>query len=83
MGARAAYIYIRGEFYAEGTNMNLAIQEVVSGTCTTRTHIIDFRPSGLIIFYKFDGLQNLYEVSMEQCKYVFSSSRNLIMSLRI
>ena len=28
MGARAAYIYIRGEFYAEGTNMNVAIQEV-------------------------------------------------------
>lgn len=27
MGARAAYIYIRGEFYAEGTNMNVAIQE--------------------------------------------------------
>ena len=45
MGARAAYIYIRGEFYAEGTNMNLAIQEVVSGTCTTRTHIIDFQPT--------------------------------------
>ena len=29
MGARAAYIYIRGEFYAEGTNMNVAIQEVI------------------------------------------------------
>ncbi|XP_071966158.1 NADH dehydrogenase [ubiquinone] flavoprotein 1, mitochondrial-like [Antedon mediterranea] len=27
MGARAAYIYIRGEFYNEGTNMQVAIQE--------------------------------------------------------
>lgn len=27
MGARAAYIYIRGEFYNEGTNMNVAIRE--------------------------------------------------------
>lgn len=28
MGARAAYIYIRGEFYNEGSNVQLAIQEV-------------------------------------------------------
>ncbi|XP_033097264.1 NADH dehydrogenase [ubiquinone] flavoprotein 1, mitochondrial-like [Anneissia japonica] len=27
MGARAAYIYIRGEFYNEGTNMQVAIKE--------------------------------------------------------
>ncbi|XP_066268211.1 NADH dehydrogenase [ubiquinone] flavoprotein 1, mitochondrial-like isoform X2 [Branchiostoma lanceolatum] len=27
MGARAAYIYIRGEFYNEGTNLMVAIQE--------------------------------------------------------
>lgn len=27
MGARAAYIYIRGEFYQEGTNMQVAIAE--------------------------------------------------------
>lgn len=28
MGARAAYIYIRGEFYNEGSNVQMAIQEV-------------------------------------------------------
>lgn len=28
MGARAAYIYIRGEFYNEASNMQLAICEV-------------------------------------------------------
>jgi NADH dehydrogenase (ubiquinone) flavoprotein 1 len=28
MGARAAYIYIRGEFYNEASNMQLAINEV-------------------------------------------------------
>lgn len=28
MGARAAYIYIRGEFYNEASNMQLAIAEV-------------------------------------------------------
>ena len=28
MGARAAYIYIRGEFYNEASNVQLAIQEV-------------------------------------------------------
>ena len=27
MGARAAYIYIRGEFYNEGSNQNYAIKE--------------------------------------------------------
>jgi NADH dehydrogenase (ubiquinone) flavoprotein 1 len=30
MGARAAYIYIRGEFYNEASNMQLAINEVLS-----------------------------------------------------
>lgn len=29
MGARAAYIYIRGEFYNEASNMQLAICEVL------------------------------------------------------
>lgn len=29
MGARAAYIYIRGEFYNEASNMQVAIQEVL------------------------------------------------------
>jgi NADH:ubiquinone oxidoreductase subunit F (NADH-binding) len=28
MGARAAYIYIRGEFYNEGSNVQVAVQEV-------------------------------------------------------
>lgn len=28
MGAKAAYIYIRGEFYNEATNMQVAIAEV-------------------------------------------------------
>jgi len=28
MGARAAYIYIRGEFYNEASNMQVAISEV-------------------------------------------------------
>jgi len=28
MGARAAYIYIRGEFYNEATNLQVAIKEV-------------------------------------------------------
>lgn len=28
MGARAAYIYIRGEFYNEGSNVQVAINEV-------------------------------------------------------
>ena len=27
MGARAAYIYVRGEFYNETTNLQVAIQE--------------------------------------------------------
>ena len=29
MGARAAYIYIRGEFYNEGSNVQTAIHEVL------------------------------------------------------
>ena len=28
MGARAAYIYVRGEFYNETANLQVAIQEV-------------------------------------------------------
>ena len=28
MGARAAYIYIRGEFYNEATNLQVALKEV-------------------------------------------------------
>ena len=32
MGARAAYIYIRGEFYNEGSNVQTAIQEVLLQT---------------------------------------------------
>ena len=28
MGARAAYIYIRGEFYNEASNLQVAIKEV-------------------------------------------------------
>ena len=28
MGARAAYIYVRGEFYNETTNLQVAIKEV-------------------------------------------------------
>ncbi len=28
MGARAAYIYIRGEFYNEGSNVQVSVQEV-------------------------------------------------------
>ena len=31
MGARAAYIYIRGEFYNEATNLQVAIKEVCTG----------------------------------------------------
>ena len=30
MGARAAYIYVRGEFYNETTNLQVAIKEVSS-----------------------------------------------------
>ena len=30
MGARAAYIYIRGEFYQEGSNLQVAINEVLN-----------------------------------------------------
>jgi NADH:ubiquinone oxidoreductase subunit F (NADH-binding) len=30
MGARAAYIYIRGEFYNEASNLQVAIKEVFS-----------------------------------------------------
>ena len=30
MGARAAYIYIRGEFYNEATNLQVALKEVSS-----------------------------------------------------
>jgi NADH dehydrogenase (ubiquinone) flavoprotein 1 len=29
MGARAAYIYIRGEFYNEASNLQVAIKEVI------------------------------------------------------
>ena len=29
MGARAAYIYIRGEFYNEATNLQVALKEVM------------------------------------------------------
>lgn len=32
MGAKAAYIYIRGEFYNEASNMQVAISEVSSLT---------------------------------------------------
>ena len=30
MGARAAYIYIRGEFYNEASNLQIAIKEVAN-----------------------------------------------------
>ena len=36
MGARAAYIYIRGEFYNEGSNVQMAIQEV-NEHCASKT----------------------------------------------
>ena len=36
-----AYIYIRGEFYNEASNMQIAIQEVsLNNSCTHYTHII-------------------------------------------
>ena len=40
MGARAAYIYIRGEFYNEGSNVQVAIQEVFERF--TKTFLIEF-----------------------------------------
>jgi NADH dehydrogenase (ubiquinone) flavoprotein 1 len=33
MGAQAAYIYIRGEFYNEASNMQVAISEVSLPLC--------------------------------------------------
>jgi len=35
MGARAAYIYIRGEFYNEGSNVQQAVQEVFEKKTST------------------------------------------------
>ena len=37
MGARAAYIYIRGEFYNEASNMQVAINEVAMKIPTSFT----------------------------------------------
>lgn len=46
MGARAAYIYIRGEFYNEASNMQLAIQEVC------------FPSSPCLVFYTLSSCYN-------------------------
>jgi NADH dehydrogenase (ubiquinone) flavoprotein 1 len=48
MGARAAYIYIRGEFYNEGSNVQTAIQEVRSKQNPTyHIEMTPFRPTKL------------------------------------
>ena len=56
MGARAAYIYVRGEFYNETTNLQVAIKEV-------RTQIVfehkSFCLMWLNIFQLFNQLQLL------------------------
>lgn len=39
IGARAAYIYIRGEFYNEASNMQVAIAEVIIHIYNTYSHI--------------------------------------------
>jgi len=43
MGARAAYIYIRGEFYNEASNMQVAISEVMLTLHQLISHAIDFK----------------------------------------
>lgn len=51
MGAQAAYIYIRGEFYNEASNLQVAIAEVSSlvysiffkGNCFIRSGLIDMK----------------------------------------
>ena len=49
MGARAAYIYVRGEFYNETNNLQLAIKEVRTKLYPERTlfQSCDFFFSGL------------------------------------
>lgn len=42
MGARAAYIYIRGEFYNEASNMQLAICEVISFSTFFHNFLAEF-----------------------------------------
>jgi NADH dehydrogenase (ubiquinone) flavoprotein 1 len=39
MGAQAAYIYIRGEFYNEASNMQVAISEVSEPTVLSTSSI--------------------------------------------
>jgi NADH:ubiquinone oxidoreductase subunit F (NADH-binding) len=40
MGARAAYIYIRGEFYNEASNLQVAIKEVPYISMATWTIVL-------------------------------------------
>lgn len=48
MGARAAYIYIRGEFYNEGSNVQTAIQEVSIHPSILLFHSISPRHTKLV-----------------------------------
>jgi len=52
MGARAAYIYIRGEFYNEGSNVQKAVQEVfqIMNYFTEKYHF--FRHIKLVLLVK-------------------------------
>ncbi len=46
MGARAAYIYIRGEFYNEASNLQVAIKEV-----SFHTNIVSSLQEGLLFLH--------------------------------
>merc|ERR1711908_48069 len=51
MGARAAYIYIRGEFYNEASNLQIAIKEAYQKDFLERT-LVD---QATILMYLFTG----------------------------
>ena len=59
MGARAAYIYVRGEFYNETANLQVAIQEVRFSPGVLKIWIspflMDFRFSNLEFRFKSEN----------------------------
>jgi NADH dehydrogenase (ubiquinone) flavoprotein 1 len=54
MGARAAYIYIRGEFYNEASNLQVAIKEVYF-----HGHLDNFVTTVFCLALKMDSGPNL------------------------
>ena len=82
MGAKAAYIYIRGEFYNEASNMQVAISEVSGsgGKSSVFSYIFHYSLSFLFMYSQLQDrkliIQNILIRRKESDTYLATVSRH-------